>query len=312
MVNKSNQIKGIYFAIATAFISGISIFVNKFAVGAITPPLVFTTAKNVGVGLLIMGIIIGFGKWKKLKKISKKDFYYLLLIGIIGGSIPFYLFFTGLSMTPAINAAIIQKTLVFWIIILAIPFLKEKLSKLQFLAIILLFLGNLTIGGFKGFLFSQGELMIFAATIFWAIENILAKKILPRIDPDILTAARMGFGSIILLITSQILAPKGLANIFHLSNIQLLWMTLTVISLLAYVMTWYRALKFAPVITVASILVTATLVTNVLSAVFITHAWTKDMGIQSLIMLVGVGLFIFVTKRGLTSINSPKRAKQLG
>jgi drug/metabolite transporter (DMT)-like permease len=312
MVNKSNQIKGIYFAIATAFISGISIFFNKFAVGLIKPPLVFTTFKNVGVGLLIIGIIIALGKWKQIKKISKKDFYYLLAIGVIGGSLPFYLFFTGLSQIPAINAALIQKTLVFWVILLAIPFLKEKLSKLQFLAVILLFLGNLTTGGFKGFLFSQGELMILAATILWAVENVLAKKVLPNVDSDIVVAARMGFGSVILLISSFILAPKEVLGTFHLSNMQSFLLIGSILLLLGYVMTWYRALKFAPAITVASILVASTLVTNVLSAVFITHAWTKDMGIQSLIMLIGVGLFIFATRKGSSSVSALKKAKRLG
>ncbi len=307
----SNQVKGIYFAIATALISGVSIFVNKFAVDAIKPPLVFTTTKNIGVGLLIIAVIIGLRKWKEFKKISKKDFYYLLLLGVIGGSIPFYLYFTGLSKIPAVNAALIHKTLVLWIIILAIPFLKEKLTKIQAIAIALLFASNLAIGGFKGFKFSQGEFFVLAATILWAVENILAKKILPRIDADILVAARMGLGSIILLGAAIIVAPAGLAKITHLSNIQWFWMSFTTIALLAYVMTWYRALKLAPAITVASVLVASTLVTNVLSAVFITHAWTKDMGIQALIMLIGVGIFWFAAKKETIVIPSGKKAAKL-
>lgn len=308
----SNQTKGIYFAIATALISGVSIFVNKFAVDAIKPPLVFTATKNIGVGLLIFAIIIALGKWKKLKKISRKDFYYLLLIGVVGGSIPFYLYFTGLSKIPAINAALIHKTLVLWVIILAIPFLKEKLTKMQALAITLLFASNLVIGGFKGFKFSQGELFVLAATILWAVENILAKKILPRIDADILTAARMGFGSIILLIAAWFVAPVGLTQITHLSNIQWFWMIITAVALLAYVMTWYRALKLAPAITVASVLVASTIVTNVLSAVFITHAWTKEMGIQALIMLIGVGIFWLTARKEIVAVPSKKKVLKLG
>lgn len=307
----SNQVKGVYFAIATALISGVSIFVNKFAVGAIKPPLVFTTTKNIGVGLLIVAIIIALRKWKELKKISKKDFYYLLLIGVIGGSIPFYLYFTGLSMIPAINAALIHKTLVLWVIILAIPFLKEKLTKMQALAITLLFISNLAIGGFKGFKFSQGEFLVLIATILWAIENILAKKILPRIDADILTVARMGFGSIILLAATSVVAPTGLTTITHLSSTQWFWMSFTTIALLAYVMTWYRALKLAPAITVASVLVASTLVTNVLSAVFVTHAWTKDMGIQALIILISVGIFWFSAKNEAITFSTTKKATKL-
>lgn len=284
----SNHTKGIYLAILAALISGISIFVNKFAVDIIQPPLVFTATKNTGVGIIIIIIILATRKWQLIKKLNKKDLISLIFIGILGGSIPFYLFFTGLSVIPAINAAIIQKTLVLWVIIFAIPILKERLSKLQIIAIMLLFTGNLLIGGFKGFQLSQGELLIFFATIFWAIETILAKKILPRVDPDIVTVFRMGLGSFILFTAAIITVPDALNNSLLLSPMQWLLIITTAALLLGYVMSWYRALKFAPVITVTSILVTSTLITNILSAIFITHTWTSLMGIQAVLILLGL------------------------
>jgi len=66
----------------------------------------------------------------------------LLLIGLVGGSIPFYLYFEGLSKISAINGAIIHKSLVIWVALLAIPFLKENMSKLQALAVFALFGSN--------------------------------------------------------------------------------------------------------------------------------------------------------------------------
>jgi len=292
----STQTKGIYLAILAALISGVSIFINKFAVASISSPLVFTTTKNLLVGILILSIIFISKKWKLIYKLNKKDLIYLGLIGIIGGSIPFYLFFTGLSQIPAINAAILQKTLVLWVIILAIPLLKEKLSKLQIVAVGLLFLSNFIIGGFKGFQFSFGELMIIGATIFWAVENIIAKKILPRVDVDILVLARMLFGGVILLIATFIKEPANFNQILQLSSTQLFWIILTAIALLAYVMSWYRALKFTPAITVTSILVGSTLVTNILSAIFITHVWNQLMGIQAILIVLGIGLLYISIK----------------
>ena len=291
-----NHSKGIYLALVTALISGVAIFVNKFAVDAIQPPLVFTAVKNVGVGLLIITILIITRKWRLIKKLTKRESIYLVLIGIIGGSIPFYLYFTGLSQIPAINAALIHKTLIFWVAILAILFLKEKLTRTQIVAVLLLFISNFFVGGFKGFQFSNGELLILIATIFWAVENILAKKILPTVHPDIVTGARMGFGSIILLFAAAITAPSGLAKVTALNSTQLFWMILTMATLLGYIMSWYRALKFAPAITVASVLVTGTLVTNILSAIFITHALTVTMGIQAGLILVGIAIFYISTK----------------
>lgn len=292
-----NVTKGIYLALITAFISGIAIFVNKFAVTAIQPPIVFIAVKNAGVGLLILAILIAGRKWKLVKKLNKRELIYLFCIGIIGGSIPFYLYFTGLTQIPAINAAIIHKTLVIWVAFMAIPLLKEKMSALQIFAVILLFGANLLVGGFAGFTFLEGEFLILIATIFWAIENILAKKILPTVDPDIVTAARMGFGSIILLGAAVITAPAALAKSLSLTSTQWFFMIITIATLLGYVMSWYRALKYAPATTVTSVLVASTLVTNVLSAIFLTHTWTILMGIQAVLMIIGVAVFWLSAKK---------------
>lgn len=284
--------KGISLALVTALVSGISIFINKFAVTAIKQSLVFTSIKNTGVAILIIGILIISGRWRQLKNLSPREFIFLTLIGIIGGSVPFYLFFTGLSMIPAINGAIIHKTLVIWVAILAIPFLKEKLSRGSAIAVMLLFGANILVGGFSGFRFSQGEGLVLLATLFWSVETILAKKILPSVDPDLLTAARMGFGAIILLTMSAIWQPQALSKSLMLNSSQWFWLSLTIISLLAYVTSWYRALKFAPATTVTSVLVASTIVTNILSAVFITHTINSLLVTQSVLIIAGIVVLI--------------------
>lgn len=280
--------KGIYFALIAALISGFSIFINKYAVDAIRVPLVFTTVKNTVVALMILGFLVASGKWGRVKKLSKKEFVLLGLIGVIGGSLPFYLFFTGLSMISAVNGAIIQKTLVLWVAILAVPFLKEKLSKTGWLAVAVLFAANVLVGGFKGFNFSMGEFYILTATVLWAIETILAKKILPSVDPDLLIEARMGIGAIILLTMSVILQPVALVNVFKFNSIQWFWISLTAVMLLAYLNTWYRGLKYAPATTVTATLVASTLITNMLSAIFVTNTLNTLLVIQSALIILGI------------------------
>jgi drug/metabolite transporter (DMT)-like permease len=284
--------KGILLALLAAFISGFSIFLNKIALDVINPPLVFTTVKNVSVGLLILGWILTSGKWKIIKNLNHRETGLLALIGIIGGALPFYLFFTGLSQIPAITGAIIQKSLVLWVALLAIPILKEKLSVLQILGVLTLFWANIYIGGFPGFKLSPGEFMVLAATILWAGENILAKKVLPTVDPDIVTAARMGFGSLLLLTASLTIYPKALLHLAALTATGWGWLAISVILLLAYVTSWYRALRLAPATLVTSVLVSATVVTNILSAIFITRTWTPIMVLQILLIAVGLGLLI--------------------
>ncbi len=282
--------RGVKLAFLTALVSGIAIFVNKFAVGAITPPIAFTAIKNAGVGLILLIWILATAKWRTLLHVNKQQKLLLVSIAVIGGALPFYLFFTGLSIIPAINAALIHKTLVIWVAILAIFFLKEKPTISKIIAVTVLFISNFMIGGFKGLTYSTGELMVLSATILWAVETIIAKKALKKLDPDVLATARMAGGAVILLLIATISGSFSLSSLKQISSEQAFWMVITMSTLLLYVTTWYRALKYAPAITVASILVGATIITNILSAFFVTH--TLNEGFLSQLVLVGVGVWL--------------------
>ena len=282
-------------ALATALFSGLANFINQFTVKYVGDPLVFTTIKNSLVVFLIVGLIIFLKKFPKIKQLSKKDLGLLVAIGIIGGSLPFYLFFTALAQMPAINAALIHKTLIFWVALLALPILGEKLSMTQMVALVVIFGANLVVGGFKGFSINRPELLVLAATLLWAIENVIAKITLRRVDPDIVTASRMGIGSAILLM-AVIAFGKG-QMLFALKPDQLGLTFLATLILFGYVSTWYRALSLAPIVTVVTVLTLATLVTNMLSAVFITHSFTFTQLAQLGLMTSGVLLFFTGYKR---------------
>ena len=178
----SNYHKGVYLALLTALISGSAIFFSSFAVKVLKDPFVFTTLKNVIVALILCSFFILYKKWGELKLIKAKEWIYLILIGIIGGGVSFLLFFKGLSMTSAITGGFIHKTLFVWVSILAVIFLKEKLGKIQWIALGVLVLGNFLLGAFNSFRIGAGEIMVLLATILWAVEYILAKKVLSNLD----------------------------------------------------------------------------------------------------------------------------------
>ncbi|GIW69914.1 MAG: hypothetical protein KatS3mg101_0661 [Patescibacteria group bacterium] len=292
--------KGISWAVVTAVISGFSIFLNKFASSAVTPPLFFTGLKNLTVGFMLILLVVITRKARLIRGITIKELIYLLAIGVIGGSLPFYLFFTGLSQISAVNAAIIHKTLFLWVALFAYPLLKEKLSKKQIFAAFLVMSGNLIIGGFEKFSYSRGELMVLGATILWAIENILAKKVLAKIDPDIVSLFRMGIGSLILCAVLFIDMLKVGQASFLLKENQIFWLLVTSVLLLAYVLSWYRALKYSPAVNVTAILTISTLITNFLSAVILTHSWNYALTLQSILIFFGVLIFIKTDKKSLT------------
>ena len=125
---------GIALAFLTAMISGVSIYVNSLAVKHFTDQTVYTTAKNGVAGLLLLLVLWGARRAgagaaaASVRSPRRRTAPALLLLALIGGSVPFVLFFEGLARAQATQAAFIQKTLVVWVAILAVPLLRERFA----------------------------------------------------------------------------------------------------------------------------------------------------------------------------------------
>ena len=287
-------------ALITAVISGTNNFLTKIAVTAVKDPIVYTTLKNIIVAAFLIGIILIFGKWREIISLTRGQMLRLFAIGAIGGSVPFALFFTGLLKTSALNAGLIHKTLFVWVLLLAVPFLKERFSWVQWVGVCALFAANFVVGGFKGFSFNIGELMVLGATLLWAVENIIAKKALKDISSITVAGARMIIGSLILF--AIVLGKGSTVPLSTLSLEQWGWTLLTSVLLLGYVLTWYTALKHAPATYVAALLVPATLVTNMLSAIFITHTLNGIQLTQMALLAAGVALMVMFARKAADAV----------
>jgi drug/metabolite transporter (DMT)-like permease len=179
--------------------------------------------------------------------------------------------------------------------LLAVPLLGERISATQVGALGLIFSANLVVGGFKGFAFSRPELMVLAATMLWAVENVAAKVVLRRVDPDIVVAARMGIGSFILLLATVLLGKGPVLASLDVRQFGLV--VVTSVLLFGYVTTWYRALRVAPVTLVATVLTLATLIANGLSAVFVTHTFNFNQFAQLVFIIAGLWFFLVAAEK---------------
>ena len=126
---------GIGLAAGTAVISGFAIWLNGFAVKLVPDAALYTTLKNGVAALILVGLLAALIRPGELRAIGRQDRLRLVLIGIVGGSVPFVLFFSGLAMASAPSAAFIQKTLFIWVALLAVPFLGERLGWVQIAAL---------------------------------------------------------------------------------------------------------------------------------------------------------------------------------
>ncbi len=254
---------GIALAAATALISGVSVYLNKGAVAALPNPVVFTTLKNTLVGLaLVLCLVVtrppdGF-------RLSRRTAAALAGLAIFGGSLPFLLFFQGLATASAPSAALIHKSLFLWVALLAGPLLSERAGRWTVAGLSVLAAGQLIAGWPKAWGWGGGESLILMATLLWAVETVIARKLLSDIPAAMGAAARMAGGAVVMWV--YLAASGRAAGAWALSPSQWGWLLLTSTLLLGYVSTWYAALKRAPATIVTSILTLGAVVTAVLAA----------------------------------------------
>ena len=264
---------GLALALAAAVISGFSVYINSYGVRAFGPAhggaAVYTTEKNLVAAVVLALVLVVAGRRAPKEGFTRPrrpaQWAALAAVAIIGGSVPFVLFFEGLARASSANAAFIQKTLVIWVAVLAVPLLRERLTRWHIVAIAGLIVGQAELGGgLHGIRVGSGEAMILAATLLWAAETIVARRLLSGLSTLTVATARMGGGVLILicytLATTQwgVLTAAGWA--------QWSWVLATGLILAAYVGTWYSALARAGAIDVTALLVPGAIITALLQS----------------------------------------------
>ena len=289
---------GVALAAITALISGVSIFVNGFAVKQLPDAAVYTTLKNGVAAVLLIGLAIAVVPRAQVRAIDRRSWTKMAVIGVIGGSLPFLLFFSGLAIASAPTAAFIHKTLFVWVVLLAVPFLGERLGWFPIAALGVLLVGQILIAPPTGVTWGNGETMILVATLLWAVEVVIARRLLlGEVPSPVLGAARLGIGLIVLV---GFLAVTGrLTIVAGLTAVQWSWALGTGVLLAAYVGTWLAALRRAPANVVASVLVLGAPVTAVIASIAngMLPAPTVLVGQGVITLAVGI-LAIFAVRSG--------------
>jgi drug/metabolite transporter (DMT)-like permease len=266
----SERATGVALAFATACVSGVAVYVNAKGVARFDDATVYTTAKDAVAGLVLLALAAPLLATRRRTAAregwprSGRQRLGAVAIAVIGGSVPFVLFFEGLARASATQAAFIHKTLVVWVALLAVVLLRERLGPLHVLAIGLLMAGQVLLVPSLGVVtFGAGEAMIFGATLLWAVEVILVKRLVTGLEPRTLAAARMGLGTLLLLVWVAV-SGRG-SELLGLGAGEWGWAVLTGALLAAYVATWYAALARAQAVDVTAVLVFGAVVTAVLS-----------------------------------------------
>lgn len=270
--------RGLALAGLAACISGVAVFVNSYGVKQYGNATAYTTAKNAIAALAIAAVVVVGGRRRARPGTAieratedplprRRTAFGVVVIAVIGGSVPFVLFFEGLARASAKDAAFLQKTMVVWVAILATVVLKERLGWGHVAAIAALIVGQALLGvRFDTLRPGGGELMILVATLLWSVEVVVAKRLLAGLDARVLALARMGLGSVLLLVWLGLTGQ--LRDVVPSSTGAALWLLATGVILGAYVLTWYASLARAGAIDVTAMLVFAVVITAFLDDAF--------------------------------------------
>ncbi len=258
---------GLLLALATAGISGVAVFLNSYGVKAFGDAATYTTAKNLVAALILLGIVAAAPVTGARMTAPTRPRQWLGLgaVALIGGSIPFLLFFEGLATATSVQAALVHKTLVVWVAVLAVLVLRERLGPWHWAAIALLLIGQAGLGGGLLSGWGRGETMILVATLMWAVEVVLAKRLLGELSSWTVALARMGLGSALLV--GWLVATGDAGALLSMTADQWAWVLVTGVLLAGYVATWFAALARAGAVDVTAVLVLGAIITAILSAI---------------------------------------------
>jgi drug/metabolite transporter (DMT)-like permease len=283
---------GVLLVLATALISGVSTFVNAYAIAG-TSSDAFVTVRNLVVALLIAPVALVAAR-RSPAPLARWDLVGLVVVGLVGGAVPFLLFFHGLALATAAGgaatASFVYRTLFLMATVLGVVALAERFPARVFAAAILLVLGNVLLLSLVSPLWTPGTTYVLAATVLWAGEYTLSKRLLGHLRSTTVGFGRMGFGAVFLLAYLGLTAQYG--AVAALTGPQWVWVGISAALLAAFVLTWYAGLQRVDLSVATAVLVVGFPVTFLLEIVARGAPFTAGEIVGVVAVLVGAAIAV--------------------
>lgn len=183
-----------------AFIWALNFSVIKASLAEIDP-YTFNSIRFILASGFLWAVV---AKRKQWFKIPKQDWVPLIVLGLGGNLLYQWLFIVGIDLTFAANAAVMLGTIPIWVALFSHFFSFEILNRLKTVGVILAFagVGLIVAGGKNPISFGSdtfnGDLVIIAAAVVWAVYTIFSKEYLARYTPLQFSTFMTSFGAIAL------------------------------------------------------------------------------------------------------------------
>lgn len=181
----TNQTKAYLYGLTTVLLWSTVATAFKISLRYMTPVQLLFYA-NVTSVILLFTILVWQKKSPLVARLTRRDLYAPLLLGILNPFLYYWVLFEAYNLLPAQEAQPLNFTWAITLSILAVPLLKQKLRKIDLLAIGISYLGILVIathGAPLSLRFSNltGVLLALSSTVIWALYWIYNTK--SRCDP---------------------------------------------------------------------------------------------------------------------------------
>lgn len=180
-ISKNNR-RGYVFALLSALTFGLVSAMAKPVVSSVNPLLLASF-----VYLISAITLTPLAQKTKFGSMKKRDYYLILLISLSGAVIAPSLYFSGLVHTTASDAALLANGEVFFSVLLAMVFFKEKLNSLGYVSVLLILVGLIIVTtnlDFSYFTLEQihyQDVLVITSMLFWALDNNLSRIIAQKL-----------------------------------------------------------------------------------------------------------------------------------
>lgn len=286
---------GYRLAALAAVISGFSIYVNSFGVRVLPDSTLYTTLKNGVAGVLLLVPVLLLARCRaELRTVSGREAAWLLTLAVVGGSVPYVLFFRGLQLTTASTGSLLNHAQFLVVAALAIPVLKERITGLAWLGLALLAAGTLAGSDLGAFRLNEGALLVLASTVLFAAGVVLTRRLLAGLSAELVMAAKMSAGALLLVAYAG--ATGHLGRLPYLTAQQWAFALGTGLILVGFTATTTYALQRAPALAVTAIGMVAPLITLLLQLPALPLPRVAGSTAVSLTLLVAGGAMFWLAR----------------
>lgn len=290
MINRSDRIKAIIYAILAAVFYAINVPCSKALLSNVAPTYMASflyIGAGIGVGIMYL---FHFQKESKTERLTRNDLPYTVGMVLLDILAPILLMM-GISIGSAANASLLGNFEIVATTLIAFLIFHEKISWRLWVAIMLVTVSSiiLSFAGQDSLNFSMGSLLVIGATICWGLENNCTRNISGKSTYQIVTIKGLcsGIGSFVIATVLRETFPS-------IKNIVMI-LTLGYVAYGLSIFTYIRAQKTLGAAKTSAYYAIAPFVGVLLSFIFLKEQITTTFVIALLIMVAGTAVIVYET-----------------